>query len=74
VLTDDRCSSVIRLVEVATVMAAFAALAVLRARVEIVWNRPLAWAMVAGLAVILVGGGLLLVRLRPARRPEDGRR
>jgi hypothetical protein len=74
VLTDDRCSSVIRLVEVATVMAAFAALAMLRARVEIVWNRPLAWAMVAGLAVILVGGGLLLVRLRPARRPEDGRR
>ena len=64
VLRDDRYSSVVRLVEVAMVMAALVAVAVLRARDQIAWHRSLAWAMVAGLAVILVGGGLLLVRFR----------
>ena len=66
VLGDDRCSSVTRLVEVAMVMAAFVAVAMLRARDQIRWNRPLAWAMVAGVAVILVGGGVLLARFRSA--------
>ena len=65
VLTDDRISSMVRLVEVAMVMAAFAALAVLRARDQIVWSRPLAWVMVAGMAAILVGGALLLGRRKP---------
>jgi hypothetical protein len=64
VVPDDRCSSVVRLVEVAVVMAAFAALAILRARDQIVWSRPLAWALVAGVAAILVGGTGLLVRMR----------
>jgi hypothetical protein len=56
------------LVEVAMVMAAFVAVAMLRARDQIAWNRPLAWATVAGVAVILVGGGLLLTRFRSAAR------
>jgi hypothetical protein len=64
VLRDDRYSSVVRLVEVAMVMAALVAVAVLRARDQIAWHRSLAWAMVAGLALVLVGGGLLLVRFR----------
>jgi hypothetical protein len=69
VLSDDRYGSVVRLVEVAMVMAVFVAVAVLRARDQIAWSRSLSWAMVAGLAVILVGGGLLLVRFRAAGRP-----
>jgi hypothetical protein len=68
VLRDDRRSSVVMLVEVAMVMAAFVAVAMLRARDQIAWNRPLAWATVAGVAVILVGGGLLLTRFRSAAR------
>ncbi len=74
VLRDDRRSSVARLVEVAMVMAAFVAIAMLRAREQIGWNRPLAWAMVAGVAVILAGGGVLLTRFRSASRPVDGPR
>jgi len=69
VLRDDRRSSVVRLVEVAMVMAAFVAIAMLRAREQIGWNRPLAWAMVAGVVVILVGGGVLVARFRSAGRP-----
>ena len=68
VLRDDRYSSVVRLVEVAMVMAVFVAVAVLRARDQIAWHRSLAWVMVAGLAVILVGGGLLLARSRSSTR------
>ena len=68
VLRDDRRGSVVTLVEVAMVMAALVAVAMLRARDQIAWNRPLAWATVAGVAVILVGGGLLLTRFRSAAR------
>jgi hypothetical protein len=53
-------------------MVFIAAVGLLPAREEIVWNRPLARAMVAGLGVLLVGGGALLVRLRVA--PAEGRR
>jgi hypothetical protein len=74
VLRDDRYSSVVRLVEVAMVMAAFVAIAMLRARDQIGWNRPLAWAMVAGVTAILVGGGVLLTRFRSAGRPVGERR
>ena len=66
VLIDDRYGSVVRLVEVAMVMAAFAALGLLRARDQIVWSRPLAWVMVAGMAAILAGGAML----RTWRKPE----
>ncbi|MET0468413.1 MAG: hypothetical protein ABWZ87_06705, partial [Aeromicrobium sp.] len=65
VLADDRYGSVVRLVEVALVMAAFAALAALRARAQIVWSRPLAWVMVAGMAAILAGGAVLLTWRKP---------
>jgi hypothetical protein len=58
----------VRLVEVAMVMAVFVAVAVLRARDQIAWHRSLAWVMVAGLAVLLLGGGLLLVRSRASTR------
>jgi hypothetical protein len=74
VLRDDRYTAVLRLVEVAMVMAVFVALGVLRTRDQIGWNQPPAWAMVAGVAVILVGGGLLLVRVRSAGRPVGERR
>jgi hypothetical protein len=68
VLSDDRYSSMVRLVEVAMVMAVLVAVAVLRARDQIAWHRSLAWVMVAGLAVLLLGGGLLLVRSRASTR------
>ena len=73
VVQDDRCSALIRIVEVAVVLAFFAAVGLVRAREQIVWNRPLAWVMVAGLGVLLVGGGALLVRLRVALANGDGR-
>jgi hypothetical protein len=73
VVQDDRCSALIRIVEVAVVMAFFAVVGLVRAREQIVWNRPLAWVMVAGLGVLLVGGGPLLVRLRVALANGDGR-
>ncbi|HEU4331536.1 MAG TPA: hypothetical protein VFR40_10505 [Lapillicoccus sp.] len=71
VLSDNRISSIVRLVEVAMVMAALAALAVLRAREQIVWSRPLAWAMVAGMTAILVGGTVLLLGMRVGAPAED---
>ena len=73
VLRDDRWSAVASMVEVAVVMALFVALAVVRAAGEIVWNRPFAWVMVASLAVIILGGGALLLRLRSALRLADDR-
>ena len=74
VVPDNRCSAVIRMLEVAIVMALFVAVAVLRARNEIVWTRPLAWVMLASLAVIVVGGGALLIDLRSRLRRADDRR
>lgn len=71
VVSDNRCGAVVRMVEVAIVMAVFVAVAVLRAHNEIVWTRPLAWVMVASLSVITVGGGAFLVDLRLRLRPAD---
>ena len=73
VLHDDRCSAFVRMVEVAVVMALLAAVGLFRAREQIVWSRPLAWVMVAGLGVLLVAGGSLLVRLRLTLAHGEGR-
>jgi hypothetical protein len=64
VLHDDRCTAVVRMVEVALVMAVLVAAAVVRARDQVMWSRPLAWVMVAVLILFLVGGAALLARLR----------
>ena len=72
VLRDDRRGTVVRLLEAAVVMATFAALAVVRAHDQIAWSRSLAWVMVAGLAVILGGGALLLARSGRGADPRVG--
>ena len=64
VLTDRRVSTLLRLLEVALVMGVSALIATVRARDQLDTSRPMTWLMLAGIGVLVVGGGGLYLRLR----------
>ncbi|MGB8383308.1 MAG: hypothetical protein WCG47_19010, partial [Dermatophilaceae bacterium] len=64
VLFDDRSLTVARLVEVQLVMTLLAAAAAVRAHDQLDSSRPLTWVMLAGMGVLLLGGGLLYRQTR----------
>lgn len=64
VLTDRRVSALLRLLEVALVMGGSALVATVRAREQLDTSRPMTWLMLAGICVLVVGGGRLYLRLR----------